>query len=122
MTFNNNTSNTARYLMGFSPSDGLVAGTSQTGSGCINLLATKTIHLTINNIIEILSNDFKGSSIVIPLNVNYGTIQNYNPSDSFLQYITFDRPTKIFHVRVFDENGNALSLLNADWNMILRKV
>ena len=119
--FASNTSASARRIMGFDAED-TASGSSVTSTNAIDLTGTHAVYIAIPEAEHNLrkSGGPLRSSLYVPLNVDVNSFQNLAQSGDFQQILTFDRETAL-SVKLYDDDGNDLSLNGVEWSMLLQK-
>ena len=119
--FGANTTNSARKLLGFNPTDG-IPNTSQTSDIPIDLNPYKNIFITIteddNRNVEGI--DFFNCSLIVNGTFDFGAILRYVDVDNFAQILKF-KNTKMLKVFFHDANNNIINL-NSEYQIILQKL
>lgn len=120
-TFGTNTTNSARKLMGFNESDGLIYSLSKTSDVPIDLNTCKNVFV---NIVENDNKNVQGvgyfnTSLVIHGIGNFGELVRYIDKDNFDQYIDL-KNTKSLKITTHDIDENNIDL-NSDYIIIFNK-
>jgi hypothetical protein len=120
-TFNTNTTNTARFLLGFNATDGS-NNTTQTSNNPININTNPSFFINIleNDDKNITSTDYFDTSLFINGTGTFGEILKYINNDNFDQYIKIQNPTKKITISFHDNNNNPI-VLNSQYIIIFEE-
>ena len=120
-TFQSNTNNSARKLLGFTATDGTNA-LSQTSDTVVDINSYKNVFITIkqDNHKNIEGVDFFNGSLMVNSTAVFGDTLRYIEQDNFCQYIKL-RNTKQLEISFHDANNNNIDL-NSEYQVILLKV
>lgn len=120
-TFGTNTASTARKLLGFDASDGLIYTTSISSDKPADLNPCKELFINFveNDQKMIHGQDYFNSSLLINTSSGFGETMRYVNVDNFNQYVDF-KNTKRIKVKFHDLNENVINL-NSDYSIILEE-
>ena len=120
-TFETNTSNSGRRLIGKNAVDD-IQNSSQTSDKSVDLNKHKQFYIRIsqddNN--DIFSTSYFNTSLVINGNGSFGDLYTFTAIDNYNQYVKF-KHTKRLDIQFHDINNNTLDL-NSDYTIILEKL
>ena len=119
-TFETNTDNSARKLLGMNASDG-TNNTSQTSSVPVDVNTYKEIFMNIveNDCKNVCGVNYFNTSLVINGSGLFGEMMRYINVDNFDQYLKI-KNTKSLEVKFHDVDENIINL-NSDYSIILKK-
>ncbi len=119
------TTASAAYLLGFANAN-TSSATSQVGDYPVNLIYTQSLAFEVSNsqseeIVTSGSGNTARGHIYVAFNaVDYGYYFVQTARD-ITQYVDFSNPTNRIQLNVWDSYGNPLSLMNADFEILLEK-
>lgn len=124
LDFGTDTTASARILMGFNQAD-TASGTSVTGDNPINLAPQPIVFIDIpQNNQQIMTSSVSSSlrgCLMVPLSSAFGSFEILRYSD-LPQIVDLYQPTNTLDIGLYDDQGNAMSLNNHDWTMLLTKL
>lgn len=116
-----NTANSIASILGFASLQDTASGMGFMSDSMANLAQIKTFNISINGLSSVVSMSGRISySFVIPITTATPSILSYEPN-TFIQTITFERPTKDITISVYDDNNNIIQL-QEDFFIILKSI
>lgn len=123
-TFATNTSNTARYILGFDEEDGTPA-TSLVSDNVANLRLTDIIAVKIsqdNNTNVTLPGGVEASFVVPIQNESFGDIINPTQNSYFSQLLRFTSQISSLDIELLNSTGASLSINGVEWSFVIKKL
>lgn len=121
-TFSTNTSNSARYLLGFDE-ENTSESSSITSTNPADISYTRYIGIDID---EFSSNyndvNNRARTYLYPINSSFSNVQYTNLQESYENILTLPNPTRKLNIKLYDDSGRPLSNNNLDWSFILEKL
>lgn len=121
--FADNTTNSARKLLGFDEENTLGASFITTSTNGIQLSPNKIIYMRLreedNQLVQ-GQNHFLASFFLYD-NSSFGDVFRYENDKNYIQSVKFNR-NKNLTSRFYDENWNDIDLNGSDWTLILQRI